>query len=206
MGIHIQAPTPELIEKENEVLRLRMGGMSYTDIAKKVGYADHTGAMAAYKRAIRRWQKPVSDEALLMDLELMETMKLALWKKVLKGEERAILTVLQMLRHRADLLGLKAPVKVQQEITTWDGDESIDRAVRDLAALLRANASDSASEGTVAGDTGTLEPIATGVELANLVDLVGAGMGQDSDRSGVDSLPSPEPTQDAVGSSSENIG
>jgi hypothetical protein len=43
---------------------------------------------------------------------------------------------------------------------------------------------------------GETESIATGIELENLVDLIGSRVGQDEDGRGMDSLESDNPTED----------
>ena len=189
-------PSPELVDKEVKVLELRRAGLTWQRIAEETGYADHTGAYAAYKRAIKRTQQQPADELRETELDRVDRLQLALWPKAMKGDNASINTIVRLMERRARLLGLDTPIKIQQDITTWTGDESIDRAVRDLAALLTTNDENSSGASDVVEHQGESEPITAGNELEELVDSIGARLGQDSDRLGVDSMESPTTTQD----------
>jgi len=189
-------PSPELVDKEVKVLELRRAGLTWQRIAEETGYADHTGAYAAYKRAIKRTMQQPADELREAELDRIDRLQLALWPKAMKGDNASINTIIRLMERRARLLGLDTPIKIQQDITTWTGDDSIDRAVRDLAALLTANDENSSGASDVGEHQGEIEPITAGNELEELVDPIGSGLGQDSDRLGVDSMESPTTAQD----------
>ena len=197
-------PSPELVDKEVKVLELRRAGLTWQRIAEETGYADHTGAYAAYKRAIKRTMQQPADELREAELDRIDRLQLALWPKAMKGDNASINTIVRLMERRARLLGLDTPIKIQQDITTWTGDESIDRAVRELAALLTANDAISISESPMAIEASEIEPITAGDELEELADPIWSGLGQDSNRLGVDSLASVEQPQDEMGSSSGN--
>ena len=189
-------PSPELVDKEVKVLELRRAGLTWQRIAEETGYADHTGAYAAYKRAIKRTMQQPADELREAELDRVDRLQLALWPKAIKGDNASINTIIRLMERRARLLGLDTPIKIQQDITTWTGDDSIDRAVRDLAALLTANDENSSGASDVGEHQGEIEPITAGDELEELADPIGSGLGQDSDRLGVDSMESPTTAQD----------
>jgi len=199
-------PSPELVDREMKVLNFRRAGYTWQAIAEKTGYADHTGAYAAYKRAIQRTMQQPADELREQELDRIDRLQLAAWPQAMKGDVRSILAIARLMERRAKLLGLDKPIKIEQEVVTWDGSESIDRAVRDLAALLAANPPISAGESSMAVEASESEPITAGLELAQLVDSLGARMGEDENRSGVDSLGSVDESQDSVGGNSEDIG
>ena len=201
MSQNSKVPDPELVDKETKVLELRRAGLTWQRISEETGYADATGAYAAYKRAIRRTQQQPADELREQELDRIDRLQLAAWPNAMKGSERAILAIVRLMERRAKLLGLDAPTRIQQDVTTWTGDESIDRAVRDLAALLTANDADGSGESAMAEPTGTTLAITAGDGLADLVDPIGARVGQDENGRGVDSLPSGEQPQDSVGDS-----
>ena len=189
-------PSPELVDKEVKVLELRRAGLTWQRIAEETGYADHTGAYAAYKRAIKRTMQQPADELREAELDRIDRLQLALWPKAMKGDNASINTIIRLMERRARLLGLDTPIKIQQDITTWTGDDSIDRAVRDLAALLTANDENSSGASDVGEHQGEIEPTTAGDELEELADPIGSGLGQDSDRLGVDSMESPTTAQD----------
>jgi hypothetical protein len=197
-------PAPELVDKEVKVLELRRAGLTWQRIAEEVGYADHTGAYAAYKRAIKRTMQQPADELREAELDRIDRLQLALWPKAMKGDNASINTIVRLMERRARLLGLDTPIKIQQDVVNWDGNESIDRAVRELAALLTANDAISAGESAMAIEASEIEPTAAGNELEDLADPIGERLGQDPNGVGVDSVASPEQPEDTMGSSSGN--
>lgn len=184
-------PSPELVDREIKVLELRRAGLTWQRIAEEVGYADHTGAYAAYKRAIKRTMQQPADELRQQELDRLDRLQLAAWPKAMQGHIGSIAIIVRLMERRARLLGLDTPIKIEQEITTWQGSDSIDRAVQELANLLRENAEAGTGESAVAGDTGAPESITAIGSVEDLVDPDGARVGQDSHGGGMDSLRSP---------------
>lgn len=198
-------PSPELVDKEIKVLELRRVGLTWTRIAEEVGYADHTGAYAAYKRAIKRTMQQPADELREQELDRIDRLQVAVWPAAMKGDTRAVLTIVRLMERRAKLTGLDMPIKIEQDVTTWTGGDSIDRAVRDLAALLTSHDATGTGESAMAEYISESEPVTTnGNELENLVNSIGARMGQDSDGRGMDSLASDNESENTLGGSSTN--
>jgi hypothetical protein len=197
-------PSPELVDKEVKVLELRRAGLTWQRIAEETGYADHTGAYAAYKRAIKRTMQQPADELREAELDRIDRLQLALWPKAMKGDNASINTIVRLMERRARLLGLDTPIKIQQDVVNWDGNESIDRAVRELAALLTANDAISISKSSMAIEASEVEPVTAGNDVENLADSLGAWVGQDPNGSGMDSVESTPATENEMGSSSGN--
>ena len=181
-------PSPELVDKEIRVLELRRVGLTWQRIADEVGYADHTGAYAAYKRAIKRTMQQPADELREQEIDRIDRLQVAVWPSAMKGDTRAVLTIIRLMERRAKLLGLDKPIKIEQDITTWDGNDTIDRAVRELAALLTADNATGSGESPMAELVSESESVTTGNNLENLVDSLGQRLGQDEDGRGVDSM------------------
>jgi len=194
-------PSPELVDKEIKVLELRRAGLTWQRIAEETGYADHTGAYAAYKRAIKRTMQQPADELREAELDRIDRLQLALWPKAMKGDNASVNTIVRLMERRARLLGLDLPIKIQQDITTWDGDESIDRAVRDLAALLEGHAEESSGSGAMAEHSGEIVAITAGDPVADMADSVGPRMGEDSDGIGVAGVSGDNQPEDSLGDS-----
>lgn len=190
MAQNSKVPDPELVDREIRVLEARRAGLTWDQCAQRVGYADASGAYLAYKRAIKRTMQQPADELRTAELDRIDRLQLAVWSNAMKGDTKAVLTIVRLMERRAKLLGLDMPIKIEQDVTTWDGGESIDRAVRDLAALLTANNAIGTSESPMAEHFSETEPIATGNELENLVDLIGSRVGQDEDGRGMDRMES----------------
>jgi hypothetical protein len=202
MPTHNAVPEPEQLDRELKVLELRRAGLTWQRIAVQVGYADHSGAYLAYKRALKRVLQQPAEELRQAEIDRLDRLQLAAWPKAMQGDNSAIATVLRIMERRAKLLGLDMPVKIAQDVTVWDGGESIDRAVRDLAELLRENSADSSVESPMAGDTGEIESATTGDDVASVDDPVGARVGQDEDGGGVDSVRGDNTPEHEMGSSS----
>jgi hypothetical protein len=194
-------PSPELVDKEIKVLELRRAGLTWQRIAEETGYADHTGAYAAYKRAIKRTMQQPADELREAELDRIDRLQLALWPKAMKGDNSSVNTIVRLMERRARLLGLDLPIKITQDITTWDGDESIDRAVRDLAALLEGNTEESSGEGAMAEHSGEIVAITAGDPVADMADSVGPRMGEDTDGIGVAGVSGDNQPEDSLGDS-----
>lgn len=197
-------PSPELVDKEVRVLELRRVGLTWQRIAEEVGYADHTGAYAAYKRAIKRTMQQPADELRAQELDRIDRLQVAIWPNAMKGDTRAILTIVRLMERRAKLTGLDMPIKIEQDVTTWTGGDSIDRAVRDLAALLTSHDANGTGESPMAEYISESEPVTTAGELENLVNTLGARVGQDENGRGVDSMASDNQTENTLGGSSTN--
>jgi len=157
MAFHNAVPEPEQIDRELRVLELRRMGYTWQKIADSVGYADHTGAYAAYKRAMKRTLQQPADELRSQEVDRIDNLQLILWDQAITGDVKAIMAIIKLMERRAKLLGLDAPVRIEQEVTTWTGEDSIDRAVKDLAALLQANDADSTGESAMAEPTSESE-------------------------------------------------
>ena len=139
------AITPELLEKEAEVVKLRRGGMTWDMIAKQMGYANPSGAHTAYVRACNRIVYEDVTLARQTEIDRLDIAQSRIWNGVLKGDHASITVMVKLIQERAKLLGLYSPVKMEANVTMWEGDETIDRAVKDLAELLRFNSEGSAS-------------------------------------------------------------
>ena len=204
MSQNSKVPDPELVDREVKVLELRRAGLTWQRISEETGYADASGAYLAYKRAIKRTMQQPADELREQELDRIDRLQLALWPKAMKGDNASVNTIVRLMERRARLLGLDTPIKIQQDVVNWDGNESIDRAVRELAALLTANDAISISESAVAIEASEVEPVTAGNDVENLADSLGAWVGQDPNGSGMDSVESTPATENEMGDSSGN--
>jgi hypothetical protein len=188
-----KVPDPELVDKEIKVLELRRAGLTWSAIADQTGYADATGAYAAYKRAIKRVLDEPADEVRKQELDRIDRLQVAVWNRALKGDDKAINTVLRLMERRARLLGLDAAQRVQAEVVTYDGHRDIDGEIERILQIIR-----SVDHGEpLALESGSSEggTVTTDGEVVNLVVYGGAGSGQNEDSSGVASLGSDQTTE-----------
>lgn len=129
-----KAPTPELIDKEVQIVELRKEGYVWREIATLVGMST-AGVYKAYNRAMVRTLRPATEELREMELERLDALQLTYWQPAVQGNLRAADFILKVIDKRAKLLGLDAPVKVQAEVVTYDGTD-LDREVERYARLI----------------------------------------------------------------------
>ena len=179
MGIHKRTITPEQLDRETKVLELRRAGFTWAQVAEKTGYADHTGAMAAFRRVCERLLQPPTQDLIRQELDRLDRLQLAAWNNAMRGDVASIHVILRAMERRAKYLGLDSAVKIEHEVTTWQGGDSIDSAVRELAKLLEENDAFGASTSPMDGDMGEAESTTTEARLGDLADTDGPRLGED---------------------------
>jgi len=98
-----------------------LGGMTYRQMASALGVSLGT-ICNDVKIIIGRWRKEqtaVADKAQQVDLQRIARAMNAIWERVVKGDDKAINTMVKLMERRAKLLGMDAPTRA--DITT-DGD------------------------------------------------------------------------------------
>lgn len=126
---------PDVIDKERQVLELRLSGVTFEMIAKKVGFASAGACYNAYKRALIRTLQEPADAVREAEVARLDRLMQSVWVSALRGDVRSVDAVLRIMDRRARYLGLDAPTKSQMEVTTYDKD-SIDAEVAKLVSLL----------------------------------------------------------------------
>ena len=141
--------TPHKIKQELQDARAvelrHTYGYTYQRIADELGYATPTGARQAYMRGWKKIiiEKPV--EARVADLSRLDTATQVLMAELLNGDLRVIPILVSVMERRSKFLGLDAPTKIESNVTTWEGGDNTDRAVKELTDLLGKNDSHSQS-------------------------------------------------------------
>ena len=139
----MQEDAVQASEKQIQALTLRKAGVGYIDIAKALGYKDHSGAWRAVKAALKRTQQEPADELRTLELVRLDDMLKAIAPHVSAGNLTAIDRALKIQQRRAALLGLDMPAKM--ELTGKDGqplqpkedNARFDRAISTLADAIR---------------------------------------------------------------------
>lgn len=141
----------EVETRQNQALRLRREGLEYSDIATKLGYANHTGAMKAALAALNR--QPAEDAPIVRQLELerLDALWRAAWRqlnmdhvlvshgRVIEGvvDEGAKLAALDRLlriqERRAKYLGLDEATKTRIDYVP---EEVVDGEIERLRAYI----------------------------------------------------------------------
>ncbi len=97
--------------RQLQALELRKAGVSYEAIASRLGYRDRSGAYRAVTAALKLTLREPAEELRTLELERLDAMLLALWRRVQAGDEKAVDRVLRIMERRARLLGLDAPLR-----------------------------------------------------------------------------------------------
>jgi hypothetical protein len=105
-------------------------------IAQRVGYSHASGAQKAYVNACKRIVYSGVEEVRREEQDRLDIAQAAIWGNVIRGEIPSVLALMRIMERRAKLLGLDMPVKVQQEVTVWNGDGNLDREIQDLIQRL----------------------------------------------------------------------
>jgi len=96
--------------KKQEALKLRAEGLTFREIAERVGYADRKTASDAVRLALQQTLREPADEVRQLELARLDKLMASLWGAAMLGQWKAIDRVLAIMDRRAKYLGLHAPV------------------------------------------------------------------------------------------------
>lgn len=100
------APTPELIDKEQQVVALRREGHTWSEISQEVGYQSPSGSRDAFIRAMQRVLVDDVEDLRALEYDRLEHLHAAHWEKAISGDIKSTEVVLKIMDRRAKLLGL----------------------------------------------------------------------------------------------------
>ena len=104
------------VENKAEALRLRTAGLSYEEIAQRLGYSNRSGAWHVVQRALKETIQEPADEYRTLHRRRLEAIVSAYWEKMQAGDEKAASVVARALADLAELDGLNAPKRVEQKV------------------------------------------------------------------------------------------
>ena len=117
-------PTAEDIkrmETEWQCVELRKAGVSYENIAKKLGLGNASCALQMVRRALSRVDTEATKDLRDLETRRLDDMLFSIWGHVRKGHFGAIEKALKIMERRARLLGLDSPVKFDGNMTQQGG-------------------------------------------------------------------------------------
>lgn len=122
----------EAHRKRIQCMELRMGGMTFAQIAKEVGYADKGACYKAWQTGMAEAIRVPATEALELELQRLDALLHALWPNASTGDTQATDRVIKIMERRAKLLGLDVQKTIPINITGYEGwsDEELDRFSR----------------------------------------------------------------------------
>jgi len=92
-----------------QALELRKAGATYQAIADQLGYAHAKGAHKAVASALKATLREPADELRELEVMRLDAALLAIWRRVQRGDDKAIDRLLGIMKRRMELLGLAAP-------------------------------------------------------------------------------------------------
>jgi hypothetical protein len=96
-------------DRHLQALELRKAGATYQMIADQLGYAQAKGAYKAVASALKATLKEPAEELRTLEAERLDAALLAIWRRVTKGDDKAIGRLLGIMKRRMELFGLAAP-------------------------------------------------------------------------------------------------
>jgi hypothetical protein len=193
----------DLLAKEAKVLDLRRAGFTFQRIAEEVGYNQASGAQRAYNRIMARHIPQAPEEHRQQELDRLDRMQVALWPRAMKGDDKAINTIIRLMERRARLVGIDAPQRIQAEVVNYDGNRDIDGDIERIVNLIRGV--DLSQPLEVEGGTSEIGATATEGGMEDLAIHGGERSGQDENGGGVVSVGSDQQPENALGDSSPDI-
>ena len=125
-------------QKEQDVVRLRLVGLSLEKIAEQLGYKNASGPYKALMRHLKRniTELSPSTEAIRQEeLERLDWWLQTISGQIMTGDLGAVNTGLKIQERRAALLGLDAPkqleARIRVDVMSWN------QAVRDILGIYR---------------------------------------------------------------------
>lgn len=154
-----QPPKASVIEREQEVVKLRRGGLTWDLIGQRVGLTA-SGAYNAYERSLARVVADDINQIRALETERLDIAQSAIWGKVLQGDNASIANLLRIMERRAKLLGLDQPTRIQAEVITYDAN-SIEAELARIYNATRTAPADSRPALEVGIEPSPPEPTAT---------------------------------------------
>lgn len=107
-----------------EVLRRRLAGETFAEIAEATGYADRASAWNACQRAVRENLTEPLEDLRTLEAQRLDALQVAVWDRAMSGDLRAVKAVLDVIDARARLFALYAarPSPAQAEAEHLDAE------------------------------------------------------------------------------------
>ncbi len=99
----------EAVERGRKALELRKAGATFDAIAEIAGYSCRQSAHRAVTNLLRTVQVETATELRTVQYERLQYMIMKLWPRVQDGDEKAIVSVANLMRQQDVLMGVSAP-------------------------------------------------------------------------------------------------
>lgn len=109
-----------ITERRAKAIAMRLAGATLEHIAKHLGYGSRSHVSKDIDRALeeyREQQTAATRNLISQELARIDRLQAGHWPGATKGDPRAAEIVLKCMTHRAKLLGLEAPTRVETTVT-----------------------------------------------------------------------------------------
>jgi hypothetical protein len=93
-------------ERQRQAAALHIAGLTYEEIAERLGYSHRSGAYEAAKVGMQRETLDSKSDLLEVELRRLDIMFMAVWVNARKGSVVAVDRALKIMDRRAKFLGL----------------------------------------------------------------------------------------------------
>lgn len=111
---------PETAQKYRQVVQYRAAGLTFDEIAERVGYRSRSGAKEAYDAALRWWGREAVDDLRTIEGERLESLWRKVFTEILSNPEMETGEMVQLVNaavrvsaRKSALFGLDAPRQVE---------------------------------------------------------------------------------------------
>jgi len=105
-------------QRQKQVLKMRLAGLSYPKIGERLGIAPST-AYRAVARALKKIEAKTAESAQelrRLELERLDQLQAGLWTYALAGNVQAVRETLRVMERRSKLLGLDAAAEQERTV------------------------------------------------------------------------------------------
>lgn len=102
-------------DRRTKAIALRLAGLDYQAIADQLGYADRAAAWIDIDRALKANLAAEKEHVDLMrhtEVQRLDRLQAALWRKAINGDTKATDTCLRIIQQRCKLEGVEAPTQI----------------------------------------------------------------------------------------------
>ena len=100
-------------DRQKKALELRLTGVSWAKVAKKLGYASHAGAINAVSTILSRTDYEEAKGFRSLTLERLTRIMAVYWPGMLDGDVSAAKVCLQTIRDMREVTGIDMPARIE---------------------------------------------------------------------------------------------
>lgn len=99
-----------LRERQERAVKLRLAGLTLSEIAKQLGYNSPSAVSQAIKAAVDRVGVEPAKQLVEMELQRLDVMHQQCWVKLIAGDTSEVNNILRIMERRARITGMDAAI------------------------------------------------------------------------------------------------